>query len=379
MRHDHAIHCHDHVKTCTLAGKEIQVPTAAARCCPDLTCDACRRPRRGFTLVELLVVIAIIGILVALLLPAVQAAREAARRAQCTNNLKQIGLAIQNHHDSKGALPPGRNRTMDDGMGLCFTAYAYLLPYLEAQSLYETIDFTANPDVPPQPAVGQTIAYFLCPTDAGNVAQQLQAGAAVHNYPLNTGTTFPVSPRNPSGVLVTGIFYENSRINWRDVLDGTSMTVCIGETIRSVPGQGENPTGVWDGTPTNGFVLTAGNDNASTGPELTAYPSQCSAGGKLQQTRGSKWLYGAPGHSMYNHIRAPNDAGVDCRGGLPHSNRTNEHWDRLSHNIAARSRHPGGVNALFCDGHVQFVQSAVSTAVWQAAGSRQGGEALGAL
>jgi prepilin-type N-terminal cleavage/methylation domain-containing protein/prepilin-type processing-associated H-X9-DG protein len=337
------------------------------------------RLRRGFTLVELLVVIAIIGILISLLLPAVQAAREAARRSQCINNLKQIGLAIQNHHDAKGALPPGRNRTLTDGNGLCFSAYAYLLPYLEADSLYETIDFNANPDVPPQPAIGQTIPYFLCPTDAGNVAIELQAGSAMHDYPLNTGTTFPVSPRNPGGVLVTGIFYENSKTNWRDVLDGTSSTVCIGETIRSVPGLGESPAGIWNGAPTNGFVLTTGNDNASTGPELTAYPSQCVPGNRLQQTRGSRWLYGAPGHSMYNHIRAPNDAGIDCRGGLPHSNRWNQVWDQLSHNVAARSRHPGGVSALFCDGHVQFVRSSISVSVWQALGSRAGGEVVTGL
>jgi prepilin-type N-terminal cleavage/methylation domain-containing protein/prepilin-type processing-associated H-X9-DG protein len=335
--------------------------------------------RRGFTLVELLVVIAIIGILIALLIPAVQAAREAGRRSQCLNNLKQIGLAIQNHHDAKGALPPGRNRTMVDGNGLCFSAYAYLLPYLEAGSLYDTIDFSANPDAPPQPAIGQTIPYFLCPTDMGHVAVQLQAGSAMHNYPLNTGTTLPVSPRNAGGVPVTGIFYENSKINWRDVLDGTSNTVCIGETVRSVPGRGESPPGKWDGTPTDGFVLTTGNDNSTNGPELTSYPSQCAAGNQLQQTRGSKWLYGAPGHSMYNHMRAPNDPGVDCRGGLPHSNRTNAQWDRLSHNVAAHSRHPGGVNALFCDGHIQFVRSSISLTVWRAVGSRQGGEANASL
>jgi prepilin-type processing-associated H-X9-DG protein len=330
-------------------------------------------------LVELLVVIAIIGLLAGMLLPAVQAARESARRGQCLNNLKQIGLAIQNHHDARGALPPGRNRTLVDGAGLCFSAYAYLLPYLEADHLYDTIDFAANPDAPPQPAIGQTISFFLCPSDAGPVATQLQAGSAVHNYPLCTGTTFPVSPRNPSGTPVTGIFYENSRINWRDVLDGTSHTVCVSETIRSIPGQGENPAGIWSGAPTNGFVLTAGNDNATVGPELTNYAGQCLPGGRLQQTRGSRWLYGAPGHSMYNHVRTPNDAGVDCRGGVPHSNRTNQLWDQLSHSVAARSRHPGGVNALCCDGHVQWVRDSISPGVWRALGSRQGGETPGGL
>jgi prepilin-type processing-associated H-X9-DG protein len=136
---------------------------------------------------------------------------------------------------------------------------------------------------------------------------------------------------------------------------------------------------VWDGvSPTNGFVLTQGNDNASNGPELTNYASQChGAGLQLQQTRGSRWLYGAPGHSMYNHIRPPNDRDIDCRGGLPHSNRTNYWWDRLSHNVTAHSRHTGGVHALFCDGHVRFVSENTDKSIWQSLGSRNGGEVVG--
>ena len=330
----------------------------------------------GFTLVEMLVTIAIIGILIALLIPAVQMAREASRRNHCSNNLKQIGLAVQSHHDAFGQLPPGRNRSSIDGHGLCFSAYAYLLPYLEASGLYDTIDFKANPDVPPQSAVNQTIGFFVCTSDGP--INRLQGESAVHNYPLNTGSTMPVSTHNPSGTRVTGIFFENSRINWRDVLDGTSHTVCVSETIRSIPGQGEAPAGIWNGQPTNGFVLTRGNDNATNGPELTSYLNQCQPGGRLQQTRCSRWLYGAPGHSMYNHLRVPNDPGIDCRGGLPHSNRNGYWWDRLSHNVAARSRHPGGVNALFCDGHVAFVQGGISETTWQALGSRNQGEVTAA-
>ena len=199
--------------------------------------------------------------------------------------------------------------------------------------------------------------------------------SAVHNYPLNTGTTYPLSPRNPGGVPVTGVFFENSAIGFKDLTDGSSQTVCISETVKADAG---GPT-TWDGvSKTNGFVLTRGNDNATNGPELTDYASQCHGSGlQLQQTRGSRWLYGAPGHSMYNHIRPPNDPDIDCRGGLPHSIRTNHWWDRLSHNVAARSRHPGGVHALFCDGHVQFVSNTIQVATWQALGSRDGGEVVG--
>ena len=347
-----------------------------------------RRPRRcsgalhtGFTLIELLVVIAVIAILIALLLPAVQQAREAARRAQCKNHLKQIGLALNNYHDSHRTFPPGRLRSMVDGQGRCFSAYAHLLSYLDAGPLYNLIDFNADPDdaAANGAAHSQTIPFFLCPSDSYRILQSatvngIIVNSAVHNYPLNTGTTYPVSLRNPGGVPVTGIFFENSNVRFADIRDGSSSTVCVSETIKS-----EGGPNTWDGvSPTSGFVLTAGNDNATNGPELTDYASQChQAGLRLKQTRGSRWLYGAPGHSLYNHIRPPNDPDVDCRGGLPHSIRTNYWWDRLSLNVAARSRHTGGVHALFCDGHVQFASDSIDTAIWQALGSRNGREVVG--
>ncbi|MBI3837980.1 MAG: DUF1559 domain-containing protein [Planctomycetia bacterium] len=329
------------------------------------------KPRLGFSLVEVLVVIAIIGTLVALLLPAVQAAREAARRAQCQNNLKQIGIALHNYHAAHRKFPPGRLVNSVDGQGHCFSAYAHLLPHLEASTLYERIDFNANPEEAANaPALEQTIPFFLCPSDG---ATKVQGNSAVHNYPLNTGTTYPVSPRNSLNTPVTGIFFENSAVGFKDIGDGSSQTVCISETIIS-----EGGPSTWDGvSQTNGFVLTAGNDNLFNGPALTDYATQCSGAGlNLQQTRGSRWLYGAPGHSMYNHIRPPNDPGIDCRGGIPHSTKTDALWRSLSLNVAAHSRHPEGVHALFCDGHVQFVGNAINVMVWQAMGSRNGGEVI---
>lgn len=338
-----------------------------------------RKPHpRGFTLIEILVVIAILGILIGLLLPAVQTAREAARRIQCRNHLKQIGLAMNSYHGTHGAFPPGRLRSLVDGQGRCFSAYAHLLPYLDANVLFNQTNFQANPDDPATngTALSQTIAYFLCPSDSHQILQSntvngVIVNSAVHNYPLSTGTTYPLSPRNPGRVPVTGVFFENSRVGFASITDGSSNTVCISETVKS-----EGGPSTWDGfSPTNGFVLTAGNDNATVGPELTDYATQCHQPGlRLQQTRGSRWLYGAPGHSMYNHMRPPNDPDVDCRGGLPHSIRSNHWWDRLSLNVAARSRHPGGVNALFCDGHVAFVKNSIDPSVWIALGSRSGGE-----
>src|SRR5215472_1381570 len=109
--------------------------------------------RRGFTLIELLVVIAIIGVLVAHLLPAVQSAREAARRGQCASNLRQVGVAIHNYHTAIGVFPPGRLRGTVDHNGRCFSAYAYLLPHLELGPLYNATNFSLNPDNAPNASV----------------------------------------------------------------------------------------------------------------------------------------------------------------------------------------------------------------------------------
>jgi prepilin-type N-terminal cleavage/methylation domain-containing protein/prepilin-type processing-associated H-X9-DG protein len=355
--------------------------TFVPACLKVLVVGIASKTQRAFSLIELLVVIAIVAILIALILPAVQQAREAARRTQCKNHLKQIGLSMHNYHDVHRTFPPGRMRSLVDGNGRCFSAYAHLLPHLEAASLFAQIDFNADPDDPAANGLvlGQTIPFFLCPSDSyrilqSNIVDGVIVNSAVHNYPLNTGTTYPLSPRNPGGVPVTGVFFENSRVRLADLTDGSGSTVCVSETIKA-----EGGPSIWDGVSrTNGFVLTAGNNNSTNGPELTNYSSQChGAGLQLQQTRGSRWLYGAPGHSMYNHMRTPNDPDVDCRGGLPHSIRTNYWWDRLSLNVAARSRHTGGVNALFCDGHVQFISNSIDRATWEALGSRGNGEIVG--
>ena len=129
--------------------------------------------------------------------------------------------------------------------------------------------------------------------------------------------------------------------------------------------------------------MITGN-NKTTGPPISSdadYQALCVAPAPtlvFQVTRGSKWHYGAPGHSMYNHRRAPNDRQVDCRGGLPHSDKTDPLWSWLSLNVTPRSKHPGGVQSLFGDGHVAFIKESISLPTWQALGSANGGEVVSA-
>jgi prepilin-type N-terminal cleavage/methylation domain-containing protein/prepilin-type processing-associated H-X9-DG protein len=354
--------------------------------------------RKGFTLIELLVVIAVIAVLIALLLPAVQQAREAARRTQCRNNLKQLGLALHTYESSTRVFPPGRvvyvsasdNRTPSamsnatSGQGNCFSAFAQLLPQLDQGPLFSQINFNSGPDTAANNGiVGKQPPVFLCPSDLG-LKSLTQGGnfVGVTNYVLNTGNTLPVSLQNPGGQQVTGIFFENSAVRIADITDGTSNTICMSEQTLSSPADPQatsisNGAGTWTGgLPTSGFALTSGNNNTDNGPELVNYLGECVAGNRLQLSRGNRLLYGAPGHTMYNHIRGPNDRGIDCRGGLPHSNRNAYWWSRLSHNVATHSRHVGGVQSLYCDGHVRFVSENIDTAVWQSLGSRNGGEAI---
>ena len=346
----------------------------------------------GFTLIELLVVIAIIAVLIALLLPAVQAAREAARRSQCIGNLKQIAMALHNYHSNHNVLPPGRINTYIPGNGHCWGAYSQLMPQLEQQNLYNAMNFSINPDpdfTTTSSAANMTVAItvlqtLLCPSDGSTPSVQVGGGMyAGHNFPLNVGSGYSVVQNPPpAGAPPNGIFFENSAVSFAMILDGTSQTIAISETIRSNAGAptGLNTLSIFKQDPLSGFVIT-GNNTAGNGPPILSdadYMTRCQTNSPngFQPTRGIKWLYGAPGHSMYNHRRPPNDKRYDCRGGLPHSDKSPADWQNLSLNIASRSRHPGGVNSLFCDGSIRFIKDSVNIATWQALGSRSSGEVI---
>jgi prepilin-type N-terminal cleavage/methylation domain-containing protein/prepilin-type processing-associated H-X9-DG protein len=341
--------------------------------------------RRGFTLIELLVVIAIIAVLIALLLPAVQAAREAARRMQCVNNLKQIGLALHNYISYCNVLPPGRFNSHIAGHGNCWGAYSQILPQLDQTPVFNSLNFNLPPDTDILAVSNATgfetfLGTLLCPTDSAETLI-IVGGVpfATHNYNLNVGSGYPVVqyPAPPLVGVPNGPFFENSNVGPAQFIDGMSNTTAVTETVRSTQSStyANDPLGVF---------LVTGN-NSTTGPPISSdadYASLCLSlprtTTQFQATRGVRWHYGAPGHTLYNHLRPPNNKQPDCRGGLPHSTRADPLWNWLSLNIAARSKHPGGVNSLMADGHVQFVKDSIDVLVWQALGSRNLGEVVSA-
>jgi prepilin-type N-terminal cleavage/methylation domain-containing protein/prepilin-type processing-associated H-X9-DG protein len=348
--------------------------------------------RRGFTLIELLVVISIIGVLIALLLPAVQSARESARRAQCANNLKQLGIALHAYHSSQNVLPMGRELNLVPTHGHCFSAYVMILAQLEQSTLFNALNFSQSPDslsTSGYPEIGYpanttvttaSISTFICPSDVRNRAEAFATTAGflpgATNYLLNTGNTFAVSTRNKSGAKVTGLFFENSAVKIEAIRDGSSNTACISETLLS----DSRASGTWDGTsPTTAFVVPqSGFDPTCPDSELSNYATQCHGSGlNLLPWRGAAWAIGGPAFTLYNHVRPPNSPDVDCVAGSMRSSCQDPQWAKLSHSVSARSNHPGGVNALFADGTVRFIKSGVHPVVWQALGSRDGREVVG--
>jgi prepilin-type N-terminal cleavage/methylation domain-containing protein/prepilin-type processing-associated H-X9-DG protein len=323
--------------------------------------------RRGFTLIELLVVIAIIGVLVALLLPAVQAAREAARRSQCINNLKQIGLALQNYHDVVGSFPgakPGHFNLATPGDMNNQSGFVSILPYIEQQTLFNAwnlqVLFDGNNNVAghwTSQAVFSTVTTsvvnsYLCPSDTsksriGTASVYGYTNQATSSYAFCAGTYGPQNA--PSATTKTendGFAMYCFGFNIRDFIDGTSNTIAVGEVTAAdgmYRGRAYCPLGTPGGTSTAATLIAQGHYNVWSGCgrilsmfRVTTNPLNTKPCGGIS-TGSPNWQEGAFG-----------------------------------------SNHSGGANFLFVDGSVHFLKDSLSLAVYQALSTRGKGEAISA-
>lgn len=317
------------------------------------------RRRSAFTLVELLVVIAIIALLVGLLLPAVQAAREAARSFSCRNNLKQISLALHSYESAHRKFPPGR------GMPLprTFSVFTYLLPFLEQTALHSQIDF----EQPPTDFVFESQSYtgnanripaksrlnfLVCPSN-GREGQVPGVIDKATDYLGNAG-----SGLIRLGLLqgADGILYENSATRFADIVDGASHTAVFGER--------------WNGPGTANLQLANYDEEAiqwlraGFDPTYT-YCYVNSNGNEIifhTGDRGGRWMQGDYFNSLYNHYFVPGEmrACVNSTG--------------TKGMLVLYSRHPGGPHVSYGDGHVSSVSRDIDSVTWRALGSRNGGE-----
>ncbi len=345
--------------------------------------------RRGFTLIELLVVIAIIGILIALLLPAVQKVREAAYRSQCANNLKQISLACHNYESANGYFPPGSSN-WPSGASSGGSMLSLVLPYMEQGNLYNHFDFGSDVNNSDTNWVARTqeVKSYLCPSDPqeGYLIQPglpLGVGnAGRSNYLGNNGATAHYLNPPASDAALLGIFNINTsfnaatqtnvvttRVRFADVIDGTSNTCMLSETLRSTVGGGCGPHGTKDYYNKTMIYLEPNSEFNWYTPQYGSPPYHCDSwdygptDGILY--RGCEYYRNIAEMVIYTHTVPPNYTGYDC----------GDYYITGAH-IAARSAHPGGVNVAFCDGSVRFIRDSIALDTWKKLGTRAGGEVV---
>ncbi|EAQ82284.1 DUF1559 domain-containing protein [Blastopirellula marina] len=311
--------------------------------------------RRGFTLVELLVVIAIIGVLIALLLPAVQQAREAARRAQCTNNMKQLTLATHMHLDTYpdwfplGAMNGANNPTkVENGNSYSrITWHVLLWPFIEQTALYDNYDlnqpFYATPNID---QLRVPVNAYYCPSDQVGAVQGPTADPtywrAMGNYVGNMGNTHLHQNGADQAIFNGSPFGVRHTYRMSQIIDGTSNTACFSEIIiASANAVNDNRGDILNDEGSPGFMSILTPNSSS--------PDQC------RQCKASAMDVN---HNDYRSIPCTIAA------------------DNSEMQIAARSRHPGGVIVSMCDGSVRFVGETISQSVWQGVLSGRGGEVV---
>ncbi len=308
--------------------------------------------RVGFTLIELLVVIAIMTILMSLLMPAVQRVRAAARRTQCANNLKQLGIALMRYHDLHGMFPAGHLETGRRGPEYRhqFGWATYLLPFIGHENVYNAINFDRvdwRRSVHQNPAFYKPgsvwIPEFICPADPVGKMHPIWAPI---NYMGNQGTSCRCR-----GKRCNGLFGHQTWIRIAEIPDGTTMTIALSETLKG----DLDPFTLKD----NYIFARRGGGVGANAENIDS----CQGLVPNASDRGVVWLGGNPQHNMFSTNRVPNDPRYDCKA--PHNGCVN---------FAARSYHSDGVNVAMADGSVRFISETISVDVFRALGTRNGRE-----
>ena len=335
-----------------------------------------RVSKPGFTLLELLVAIGIVGLLVALLLPAIQQARGASRRSWCANNLRQMGLAFHNYESAFTTFPsacgmpnyanaPLRSPIVNMKQ---YSAHSRILPYLEANSLFNSLNFEVG-DVDQylfptsaavlgaasnQTAMATRVGAFLCPEDGSGEGPGWSGG---NNYRVNLGTERSNTFRNSAD---NGPLMSYRCTSTADITDGLGSTAMLSEKLRGrLDDPRSNPrTDMFDANVGSPFTPLEAVVNCRI---------QLGGMGRFHTSAGLSWAVGTLSHTCYNHMSGPNSTIPDCI--VPSTNPPVGLF-------GARSDHPGGVNVLMADGSVRFVSTFIQNQVWNALGTRAAGEVI---